>query len=234
VAGRTGSGRSSTMASMIDHINRSQHRHIVTIENPIEFLHRDLRCSVTQREVGIDTMSISTGLRAAMRQDPDVIVLSDLLNPEDIEGALQAAENGLLVMAAVGAADVAGAIDRVLSAFSGQERDMLQVRLAEALVGVSAQQLLPGAEEDGRAAVFEVLIKSAEVQQAIKDGKLDVLSGLMEADEDESMTTFSGELARLVEEGTITPEVAKAAGLTAATTSSRSTRRRTKSSRSRS
>ncbi len=231
IAGKSGSGRSSTVAGLIDHVNRSQHRHIITIENPIEFLHRDLRCSVTQREVGIDTDTVSSGLQSAMRQDPDVIVLSDLPGPETIEAAVQAAESGLLVVASIGASDVVAAIERLLSPFSGQDRDIMQVRLAEVLAGVAAQQLLPGADGDGRVAVFELLAGTPDARKAIKDGKFESLAGLMEAEDEETMTTFANELARLVEDGAISKEVAQAAGLP---TTGRTTRRRTKSSRSRS
>ena len=140
VTGVSGSGKSSTVAAMVHHINRTQHKHVVTIENPIEFLHRDLSCSITQREVGVDTESIVVGLRAALRQDPDVVVLGDLPDAETIDTAIKAAETGHLVIATVPTADVVTTIDRIVATFPREEREIGRMRFAETLRAVVSQQ----------------------------------------------------------------------------------------------
>src|SRR5262245_2185682 len=143
VTGVSGSGKSSTMAAMIHHVNRTQHKHVVTIENPIEFLHRDLSCSITQREVGVDTESIAVGLRAALRQDPDVVVIGEMTDTETLDTAIKAAETGHLVLATMPTADVVATIDRVVASLSAHEREVGRMRFGEALQGGVSQRVLP-------------------------------------------------------------------------------------------
>jgi len=143
VAGVSGSGKSSTVAAMVHHINKTQHKHIVTIENPIEFLHRDLTCSVTQREVGVDTDALATGLRAALRQDPDVVVIGDMADATTIDTAIKAAETGRLLIATMPTPDVTTTVERILATLPTEERDIGRMRFAEAVRAVMAQQLLP-------------------------------------------------------------------------------------------
>ncbi|MCI0432534.1 MAG: type IV pilus twitching motility protein PilT, partial [Gemmatimonadetes bacterium] len=143
VAGVSGSGRSSTVAALVHHINRSQQKHIVTIENPIEFLHRDLTCSVTQREVGVDTESVAVGVRAALRQDPDVVVIGDLADADTVDTAIKAAETGRLVIATMPTPDVATTVERMITTLPKEERSVGRMRLSEALRAIIAQQLLP-------------------------------------------------------------------------------------------
>jgi len=227
VAGLAGSGKSSTIAALIDHINRTHHRHIVTIENPIEFLHRDLKSSVTQREVGIDTDSVATGLRAALRQDPDVIILGDMRDPETVEPAVKAAESGLLVISSVPTPDVVTTVDRIAAAFPVEEREIGRVRLAETIRGVAAQQLLPRDDDDGRVAAFEVLVATPAVREIIKKGDWEALTGIMTEDPDGAgMRSFPEELAELLSDGIISEATARAAGLAVPTTPRRKRRTR--------
>lgn len=230
IAGGGGTGKSSTVAGLIDHINRTRHRHIVTIENPIEFLHRDLKSSVTQREVGIDTDSITTGLHAALRQDPDIIVIGDLPDGETLETALIAAETGLLVISSMATADVATTLERLLSMLAPEERDIGRVRLAEMLVGVVAQRLLPRADGEGRVPAFEVLVTSEEVKNAVKAGDPEDLRPLMEEDSAQlGMQTFQAEIVEFLSEGIVDERTAAAAGVVSPP-KRRAPRRKTRSS----
>ena len=217
IAGAGGSGKSSTIAGLIDHINRNHHRHIVTIESPIEFLHRDLKSSVTQREVGIDTGSVVKGLQAALRQDPDVIVISDLPDPETLDTAITAAETGLLVISSVPTPDVVTTMERIIAMIPAEERDIGRVRLAEVLRGVVAQQLLPRDGGEGRAPAFELLVGTDAVRDIIKTGAPEELMAVMEADKDsQGMQSFEQEITELLSEGVIDAKTAEAAGVTAA------------------
>jgi twitching motility protein PilT len=215
IAGGSGSGKSSTIAGLIDQINRNRHRHIVTIESPIEFLHRDLKSSVTQREVGIDTRSVVEGLQASLRQDPDVIVVSDLPDAETLDTAITAAETGLLVISSMPTPDVVTTLERVIAMIPADEREIGRVRLAEVLRGVVAQQLFPRDDGAGRAPAFEVLLGTDEIREVIKAGSPEHLLASMEADKDsQGMRSFEQEVTRLLAEGVIAAQTAEAAGVT--------------------
>ncbi len=230
VAGLGGSGKSSTVAAMMDHINREHHRHVVTIENPIEFLHRDLHCSITQREVGVDTESVATGLRAALRQDPDVIVVGDVPDPGTLDTALKAAETGRLVILEMAAPDVAGAVARAQAFFGSEEREIGRLRLAENLRAVVAQQLLPRADGNGRVAAFEVLPVGTEARAALRDPEGRAGLAPLLARGEGGAQGFSEELGRLRRAGAITEEAervaAAAVGVRVAGTERRRTGRR--------
>jgi len=212
ISGSSGSGRSSTMAAMIHHLNSTAEKHIVSIENPIEFLHRDLKSSITQRDVGIDTASVNAGLRSAVRQDPDVIVIGDIRDGDTAETAIKAAEMGHLVIGVLSAPNVPSTLSRLLAMFPSEDRDMARTRLADVLIGVSAQQLIPRKSGDGRVAVFEVLVATDAVRNWLRThGTLLELQELMSADDEESgMCTFDSEIARLRDEETITAQTAEA------------------------
>src|SRR5207247_6891621 len=167
--GVTGSGKSSTMAAIINHINQNQHRHILTLENPIEFLHRDINCSVTQREIGVDTDDFRAGLRAALRQDPDVILIGEMRDVETLDTAMKAAETGHLVISTLPTPDAVTTVSRVLAMFPAEEQEIARLRLAETLQAVVAQRLLPRADGHGRAAAVEVLICTAAARDIIRD-----------------------------------------------------------------
>src|SRR5215208_4857619 len=169
VSGVSGSGKSSTVAAMVHHINRALHKHVVTIENPIEFLHRDLQCSITQREVGVDTESLAVGLKAALRQDPDVVVLGEMADAATVDTAIKGAETGHLVIATITTPDVVTTIERVIATMPAEERDIGRVRFAESIRAIISQQLLPQKDEKGRVPAVEVLIASPAVRECLKD-----------------------------------------------------------------
>jgi twitching motility protein PilT len=213
VTGVSGSGKSSTVAAMVHHINRTQHKHVVTIENPIEFLHRDLSCSITQREVGVDTDSLTIGLRAALRQDPDVVVLGEIADAETIDTAIKGAETGRLVLAMMPTPDVTATIDRVLTTLPREEREIGRMRLSEALRAVVSQQLLPQRDEKGRVPVVEVLVATPAVREALKHPSpaAELRRHMADGRKQLGTQTFEQHARELVEAGLITPETAKAA-----------------------
>src|SRR6266700_3350065 len=200
VTGVTGSGKSSTMAAIINHINQNQHRHILTLENPIEFLHRDINCSVTQREIGVDTDDFRTGLRAALRQDPDVILIGELRDAETIDTALKAAETGHLVISTLHTPDAVTTVSRLVSMFPPEDQEVARLRLCEALQAVVSQRLLPRADGHGRVAAVEVLISTAELHEYIQEGR-----------DEYGMQTFDQHLMDLVADEAVTYEAALAA-----------------------
>jgi twitching motility protein PilT len=212
VAGVSGSGKSSTVAAIVHHINKTQHKHIVTVENPIEFLHRDLSCSVTQREVGVDTDALATGLRAALRQDPDVVVIGDIADAITVDAAIKAAETGRLLIATLPTPDVTTTIERILATLPTEEREIGRMRFAEAVRAVLAQQLLPRKDEKGRVAAMEILIATPAVRECLKSStRFAELKKIMSDATDDGMQTFEQHLHDLVGAGRLSPESAKAA-----------------------
>jgi twitching motility protein PilT len=217
VSGVSGSGKSSTVAAMVHHINRTQHKHVVTIENPIEFLHRDLSCSITQREVGVDTDSLAVGLRAALRQDPDVVILGDMGDAPTIDTALKAAETGRLVIGTVATPDVVATVERVIGTLPPAERDVGRMRFAEAVSSIISQQLLPKKEDDGRVVAVEILVGTPAVRECLKDPERlsQVKRYMTDGRKDLGSQTFEQHLEELIEAGLITAEIQKAALATA-------------------
>ncbi|CAN5810458.1 type IV pilus twitching motility protein PilT [soil metagenome] len=213
VTGVSGSGKSSTVAAMVHHINRTQHKHVVTIENPIEFLHRDLSCSITQREVGVDTESLVVGLRAALRQDPDVVVLGEMADAEAIDTAIKAAETGHLVIATMPTADVVATVERVIAALPAEEREVGRMRFAEALRAIVSQQLLPEKKDKGRVPAVELLIATPAVRDILRDGgrTADVRKHMADGRKQQGSQTYQQHLDDLVEGNLITSDTAKAA-----------------------
>jgi twitching motility protein PilT len=219
VSGVSGSGKSSTIAAMVHHINRTLHKHVVTIENPIEFLHRDLSCSITQREVGVDTDSLAVGLRAALRQDPDVVVLGEIADAATIDTALKAAETGRLVIGTLATPDVVTTAERIVSTLPADEREVGRLRFAESVRAIVSQQLLPMKDDDGRVAAVEVLIATPAVRECLKDADRTSQVKRIMADgrKDLGSQTYEQHLEDLVEAGQITADTKRAA-LTAAGT----------------
>src|SRR3954463_9059882 len=169
VTGVTGSGKSSTMAALVDYINSRESGHILTLENPIEFLHTDKKSSVTQREIGSDTTDFQMGLRAALRQDPDVILIGELRDAETIDTAMKAAETGHLLMSTLHTPDAVSTIMRMMAMFAPEEQEVVRIRLSEALHAVVSQRLLPRADGRGRAAALEVLLATGTARDMIRD-----------------------------------------------------------------
>ena len=213
VTGTTGSGRTSTMAALVNHINQELNKHIVTLENPIEYLHRDLNSSVTQREIGSDTRSFSMGLRSALRQDPDVIMIGELGDTEAVDTALKAAENGRLVISTLHTPDVTTTVSRVVAMFPPEEQEVVRMRVADALCAVVSQRLLPRANGEGRCVAVEILMSTVEVRELLRDrARMGELKERMEEDREELGTqSFDQHLLDLVEDGAVTLETAKAA-----------------------
>ncbi len=213
VTGVTGSGKSSTMAAMIEHINRSRQRHIVTLENPIEFLHRDKKASITQRDIGTDTDSFMTGLRAALRQDPDVILIGEMRDKETIDTALKAAETGHLVLSTVHTQNAVQTISRLIAVFEPSEQDMIRVRLSETLQAAISQRLLPRVDGRGRVVACEVMLVTGTIRDCIRDpGRTDEIQDLIEEGRDHyGSQSFDQHLMDLVNTEQVSFEVAKAA-----------------------
>jgi twitching motility protein PilT len=200
VTGVTGSGKSSTMAAMIDQINRSQQKHVVTLENPIEFLHRDINCSITQREIGTDTESFRTGLRAALRQDPDVVLIGEMRDAETIDTAMKAAETGHLLVSTLHTPDATTTISRVIAMFPPEEQDIVRIRLADALHAVISQRLLRRKDGRGRVAALEVMIVTSTIKDLILDPNRtsEIREFIAEGREQYGMQTFDQHLMDLV------------------------------------
>jgi twitching motility protein PilT len=205
VTGGSGSGKSSTVAAMVHHINRTFHKHIVTIENPIEFLHRDLSCSITQREVGVDTRKVATGFRAALRQDPDVVVLGDMANAATIDTALKATETGRLVIGTVSTPDVVSTVERVIATIPSAERDLGRMRFAESVRAIISHKLLPRNDDRGRVPAVEILIATPAIRECLKDsGQMSQLKRIMaDGRQDVGSQTYEQHLEDLVETGHI-------------------------------
>jgi len=212
VTGVTGSGKSSTMAAMIQHMNQNSRRHIVTLEDPIEFLHRDGHCSISQREVGSDTESFRRGLRAALRQDPDVIQIGEMRDSETIDIALKAAETGHLVISTLHTKDATNTIARLISAFPPEEQQTVRHRLADALHAVISQRLLPK-KGGGRALAAEIMVRTGTIEDCIRDEArtAEIRDYIEEGADTYGMQTFDQHLARLVRNGTVEFAVAKEA-----------------------
>jgi twitching motility protein PilT len=219
VSGVSGSGKSSTVAAMVHHINRTLHKHVVTIENPIEFLHRDLSCSITQREVGVDTESLAVGLKAALRQDPDVVVLGEIADAATIDTAIKGAETGHLVIATITTPDVVTTIERVIATLPAEEREIGRMRFSEAVHSIISQQLLPLKDDKGRVAAVEVLIASPAVRECLKAADRTVqLKRIMADGRHELGTqTYDQHLSELVEAEQITEDTKRAALATSGT-----------------
>jgi twitching motility protein PilT len=213
VSGGSGSGKSSTIAAMVHHINRTLHKHIVTIENPIEFLHRDLNCSITQREVGVDTKKLAIGFRAALRQDPDVVVLGDMADAAIMDTALMATEAGRLVIGTVSTPDVVTTVERVIGTIPSAERDLGRLRFAESIRAIISQQLLPSKNDDGRVPAVEILIATPAIRECLKDSeRMSQLKRIMsDGRRDLGSQTYEQHLEDLVETGHISEETRRLA-----------------------
>jgi len=209
VTGPTGSGKSTTLAAMIDVINQEREDHILTIEDPIEFLHRHKRSIVNQREIGSDAPDFSLGLRAALRQDPDVILVGEMRDLETISTALTAAETGHLVFATLHTQSTSQTVDRIIDVFPSQQQGQVRTQLSIALQGIVTQQLLPTIDGKGRTVATEVLIPTPAVRNLIREGKTHQIYGALQTSGAVGMQTMDADLARLVRTGKITRSLAE-------------------------
>jgi len=207
VTGPTGSGKSTTLASLIDMANRTRAEHIMTVEDPIEFLHRHQKCLVNQREVGEDTWSFANALKHVLRQDPDIILVGEMRDLETISVALTAAETGHLVFATLHTQDAAQTIDRVIDVFPPSQQQQVRVQLAGTLQGIVCQSLAKTADGRGRAVATEVLVATPAIRNLIREGKTHQIYSAMQAGAKHGMHTMDQHLAELVMKGKITYEV---------------------------
>lgn len=212
VTGITGSGKSSTMAAMINWMNRNRRLHIVTLENPIEFLHRDNMSSITQRDIGTDTDSFETGLRAVLRQDPDVILIGEMRDKVTIETSLKAAETGHLVISTLHTKNAVQTISRIIAVFDPNEQEMIRVRLSESIQAVISQRLVQR-KDGGRVAAMEIMPVTSTIRDCIRDpDRMEDISDLIEEGKEHyGSQTFDQHLMELVRSDTVDFEVAKAA-----------------------
>jgi len=210
VTGTTGSGKSTTLAAMVDHINTHQTCHIMTVEDPIEFLIRDKRSIINQREVGVDTMSFSQALKSALRQDPDTILVGEMRDLETIETALMAAETGHLVMSTLHTLDATETINRIISVFPPFQQKQIRMQLGAVLRAVISQRLVPTANGKGRVAALEILISTARVRELIedKDRTKEIPDAIVQGHITYGMQTFDQSLMMLVKGGQVTYEEA--------------------------
>src|SRR4051812_47556556 len=210
VTGPTGSGKSTTLAAMLDSINDERHEHILTIEDPIEFLHKHKKCIVNQRELGADAQTFALGLKAALRQDPDVILVGEMRDLETISTALTAAETGHLVFATLPTQDTAQTVDRIVDVFPPDQQQQVRVQLSVSLQGIVTQQLLPKADGQGRTVGVEVLVPTPAVRNLIREGKTHQIYSTLQTGNQFGMQTMDSSLAQLVREEKITRELAEA------------------------
>lgn len=209
VTGQTGSGKSTTLAAMVDYYNQTQSGHILTLEDPIEFVHSSKGCLVSQREVGRDTHSLEAALRAAMREDPDLILVGELRDLATIRLALSAAETGHLVFASLHTASAAKTIDRIIDVFPADEKESVRSMLSESLEGVLAQTLCKTANGEGRVAAHEVMLGTPAIRNLIREGKTAQMYSSIQTGSSLGMQTLDQSLADLVRQKRITPAEAR-------------------------
>ncbi|MGP2450005.1 type IV pilus twitching motility protein PilT [Pantoea stewartii subsp. indologenes] len=202
ITGATGSGKSTTLAAMVDAINRQQARHILTLEDPIEFIHHSQQSLIQQREVGVHCRSFSQGLKAALREDPDVIMLGELRDSDTIRQALTAAETGHLVLATLHTRGAVQAVDRLVDVFPAEEKNLVRTQLASSLNAVIAQQLVPACDEK-RTGLFEILMATSAVVNLIREGKMHQIPALLQTGARAGMQTFEQSRAARQAEGVI-------------------------------
>ena len=206
VTGPTGSGKSTTLASIINRINQNRNAHVITLEDPIEYLHSHKRAMINQREIGLDTNSYAAALRAALREDPDVILVGEMRDLETISTAITAAETGHLVFSTLHTIGAAATIDRIIDVFPPHQQQQIRFQLAVVLEAVISQQLLPRIDRPGRVAAFEVLHGSVSVKNLIREGKTYQIPAFMQTSKKEGMITMDDALIDLYRQGVISYE----------------------------
>lgn len=208
VTGPTGSGKSTTLAAMIDFVNSERRGHIITIEDPVEFIHKSKNCLFSQREIGTHVASFSKALMSALREDPDVILVGEMRDAETIHLALTAAEMGILVMATLHTNGAAASVNRIINAFPAGEEPYVRTMLSTSLVGTISQQLVRKADNKGRAAAIEILINNTAVSNLIREGKIDQIENVIQSGGMVGMQRMDTALMRLLDSEIITPEEA--------------------------
>jgi len=208
VTGPTGSGKSTTLAAMVDYINRNRKDHMITIEDPIEFVHPNKGCLINQREVNHHTESFSTALRAALRQDPDIVLVGEMRDLETTETAIKTAETGHLVLATLHTSTAAGSVERIVDQFPADRQAQIRTMLSISLKGIVSQMLLPKLDGSGRVAAMEVLVSTLAVGNLIREGKTHQMASVMQTGGRLGMRLLNDDLARLAREKQVAPEEA--------------------------
>lgn len=208
VTGPTGSGKSTTLATMINQINSERRCHILTLEDPIEYLHKHNQSIVNQREIGADSLSFASSLRAALRQDPDVILVGEMRDLETISIALTAAETGHLVLSTLHTNGAAKTIDRVIDVFPPHQQQQVRVQFSSAIQAIISQQLLPKADESGRVAAFEVMMATSAIRNLIREDKIHQIDTAIQTGAKYQMQTMDNSLLELYKQGLITKDIA--------------------------
>ena len=204
VTGKTGSGKSTTLAAMIDDINTRLNGHILTVEDPIEFVHVRKNCLISQREVGVHAPSFSAAVHSALREDPDVVLVGEMRDLETISVAVSAAEMGVLVMGTLHTNGAAATVDRIVNAFPADKQNHVRTMLSTSLRGVISQQLVPRAGQSGRVAALEILVNTSAVANLIRQGKIDQLENTMQSGAAQGMRTMDMAIQQLLDSGAIT------------------------------
>ena len=208
VTGPTGSGKSTTLAAMVDQVNNERQDHILTVEDPIEFVHKHKSCIVNQREIGVNTKSFANALKAALREDPDIILVGEMRDYETISLAVTAAETGHLVFATLHTPSASQSVDRIVDVFPAHQQDQIRTQLADALQGIIAQQLIPTIDGMSRAVAIEILINTPAVSNLIRDNKTFQLPSIMQTSKQKGMQTMDQSLMDLVKSRKISPQEA--------------------------
>jgi twitching motility protein PilT len=214
VTGPTGSGKSTTLAAMVNHVNETEYAHILTIEDPIEFVHESKKCLINQREVGPHTLSFNNALRSALREDPDVILVGELRDLETIRLALSAAETGHLVFGTLHTSSAAKTIDRIVDVFPADEKEMVRAMLSESLQAVISQTLLKTKDGSGRVAAHEIMIATPAIRNLIREAKIAQMYSAIQTGSNVGMQTLDQTLTDLVRRNVITPAAARGAAKT--------------------
>jgi twitching motility protein PilT len=201
VTGKTGSGKSTTLAAMIDSMNKRLKGHILTIEDPVEFVHKAQGCLISQREIGVHSPSFAEALHSALREDPDVVLVGEMRDLETISIAVTAAEMGILVMGTLHTNGAAQTVDRIVNSFPADKQNHIRTMISTSLRGVVSQQLLPTKHQAGRTAALEILINTSAVANLVRQGKLDQLETAMQAGGNVGMQTMDSALMELVRQG---------------------------------
>jgi len=213
VTGPTGAGKSTTLAAMVDRVNRERAVNVITIEDPIEYVHRHRRSIVVQREVGSDTLDFARALRAALRENPDVVQVGEMRDLETIAAVLTLAETGHLVLATLHTNDTAQAVDRIVDVFPPGQQRQVRIQLSQTLLAILHQVLLPRRDEGGRVAAFEVMLATPAIRNLIKEGKTNQLRNVIQTGAAAGMRTLEADLRRLIHEGLVDPADAATATL---------------------
>jgi len=208
VTGPTNSGKTTTLAAMINHLNETQSRHIITLEDPLEFVHENKECLITQRQVGVHSRSFAAALRAALREDPNVIMVGEMRDLETIHLALTAAELGLCVFGTLHTRDAAQTVTRLIDAFPYEQQPQIRVMLSESLKGIISQQLVRRADGNGRIAVLEILTSTPAIAHMVRENKTQQINTAIQTGRREGMQLMSQHLQQLIEAGVVAPEAA--------------------------